>query len=433
MYKFFVILSFLICSCSTTSNYYSFDNALAAGTERIQNELPKGAKVAILDFKSDNENLSSYIIEEMYDKLINFDKLAIMERSRTNTIAIEVGYQLSGEVDDREIVRIGHQLGADYVVTGQITFSGEAYRLRIFAIDIEKGRRIASSSLNINRNDKQINYLITTQTTTNVYESQNIVNNNENVLLTAIQNLLENIPRNSRVIISGIIGTNDLSQDYIQEKIFDQLLLRFPNNEISLIDYKQRSNMVKEIEFQINRNNMIAIGRMVGANIIITGGIFGSRDTRRITFRVLNVETRQIVASSCVLFNQNNTDFINDVEALYQRVYNNLYNNIKSEAIIGINNTIGTNRNADFVHDIIENNLINNSRYKIVTRSNYDLDLIKKELDFQWAGYVSDETSVRLGREMGSQYIINIEFVNNKIRINIIDVEMGRIFRQELL
>jgi len=70
---------------------------------------------------------------------------------------------LSGEVDDREIVKIGNQLGANYVVTGQITFSGEAYRLRVFAIDIEKGQRVASSSLNISSNDRQINHFITSR------------------------------------------------------------------------------------------------------------------------------------------------------------------------------------------------------------------------------------------------------------------------------
>jgi len=145
---------------ATTSGYYSFDNALTEGIKKIQSELPKSSKLAILAFKSDNKNLSSYIVEEMYDKLINL-KMTVLERSFTDAIAMEVGYQFSGEVDDREIVKIGHQLGANYVVTGQITFSGEAYRLRVFAIDIEKGQRIASSSLNISSTDRQINHLIT--------------------------------------------------------------------------------------------------------------------------------------------------------------------------------------------------------------------------------------------------------------------------------
>jgi TolB-like protein len=164
MNKLPLILSLFICSCSTVPKYLSFDDALETGMQKIESDLPEGSQVAILDFKSDNENLSSYIIEEMYDKMVNFGKLVIMERSRTDTIAMEVDYQFSGEVDDNQIINIGHQLGADYVITGQITFSGEVYRLRVFAIDIEKGRRVASSSLDINPNDKQINHLITTGT-----------------------------------------------------------------------------------------------------------------------------------------------------------------------------------------------------------------------------------------------------------------------------
>lgn len=162
---FSFLLLIVLFSCSSVpksdSNYHSFDDALEIGIQKIGNDLPEGSDIAVLDFKADNPNLSSYIIEEMYDKLINSGKLSIMERSRINTIKMEVGYQLTGEVDDNEIINIGHQLGANYVVTGEISFSGEAYRLRIFAIDVEKGRRVASSSLNINSNDKQVNYLIT--------------------------------------------------------------------------------------------------------------------------------------------------------------------------------------------------------------------------------------------------------------------------------
>jgi len=169
-----VCLAFLSCTSTSSSQkkledasagtsisgYYSFDNALEEGIKKIHSDLPENSKLAILAFKSDNENLSSYIVEEMYDKLINLG-MTVLERNFTDAIAMEVGYQLSGEVDDREIVKIGNQLGANYVITGQITFSGEAYRLRIFAIDIEKAQRISSSSLNISSNDKQINYLLT--------------------------------------------------------------------------------------------------------------------------------------------------------------------------------------------------------------------------------------------------------------------------------
>jgi TolB-like protein len=438
MNKLLLVLSLIICSCSTSPKYLSFDDALETGMQKIESDLPEGSQVAILDFKSANENLSSYIIEEMYDKMVNFGKLVIMERSRTDTIAMEVGYQLSGEVDDNQIIDIGHQLGADYVITGQITFSGEAYRLRVFAIDIEKGRRVASSSLNINRNDRQINHLMTTQTKSNVQENQTNVNirNSEDVLSGAIQNISKNIPKNSRILITGITGTNDLRQDLIQEKLFEHIMISYLNDGIVLIDEKERLASVAAIEDQLKNDNVddaywIPLGRMVGANIIITGGVFGNRDTRRIIFRAIDVETREIVASSCEMFSQNNNDFINDVEALYQRTYNGLYGKIREESVIVIINTIGTSRNADFIFDVIENNFVNNSEYRIITRTKHIIDLIEKELVFQWSGHVSDETMVRIKKVMAAKYVLNIEFANNKIQIKIIDVEQGNTIIQE--
>jgi len=197
---FLISLFFILFSCSSVpksdSKYYSFDEALEIGIQKIETDLPEGTDIAIIDFKSNNPNLSSYIIEEMYDKLINGKKLSVMERNRTDTIKTEVGYQLSGEVDDSQIINIGKQLGANYVITGEIAFSGEAYRLRVFAIDIEKGRRVASSSLNINSNDKQVNYLIS-------------LNNNNDILKGYIS--VETIKKPSIGNISVITGSLQLS------------------------------------------------------------------------------------------------------------------------------------------------------------------------------------------------------------------------------
>jgi TolB-like protein len=160
MKNILVSVIIILSSCATLPDSYSFNKALEIGINKIENDLPDASNIAILDFKSDNENLSFFIVEEMYDKLINLKKFSIMERSRIDTISLEVGYQFSGEVNDNEIINIGHQLGAEYIVTGQIIFTGEVYRLRIFAIDIEKGKRFASSSINILSNDREINYFL---------------------------------------------------------------------------------------------------------------------------------------------------------------------------------------------------------------------------------------------------------------------------------
>jgi len=432
MNKIFVFLSLLICSCVTGPKYLSFDDALRTGMEKIENDLPEGADVAILDFKSDNENLSSYIIEEMYDKLINFGKLSIMERSRTNTIAMEVGYQLSGEVDDNEIINIGHQLGADFVVTGQITFSGEAYRLRVFTIDIEKGRRVASSSLNINPNDRQINHLINTRTASNIQETgtSNNVREGEELLYDSLQNLYRNVPRGSRILVSDISGSNDFSIQYIQSVIVSEargMNVFLEEQRLAAME-AQKALLSGEYAW----NDSTRVFNLEGASIIITGGVFGSGETRRFVFQAVDVETAQIIAESCVLFRRNNTEYINNVEALVQRT-NRALNNIRNGSSFVIINNIGTSRNADFVFDMLESNLVNNAKFRVVTREGHNFELIRKEQDFQWSGWVADNSVVQIGRLIGAEYIIVMEAISNRIQLRVANVMSGSTVAQETL
>jgi TolB-like protein len=419
---FLVFFLLVIFSCSTVPNYYSFDNALVNSIQNIETELPKDADVAILDFRSGNQNLSSYVIEELYDKLINSKKLSIMERSRNDTIAIEIGYQLSGEVDDKEIISIGHQLGAEYVVTGQIDFSGEAYQLRIFAIDIEKGKRVISSSLKINPKDRQLTYLLSSEINTRQRSASD-----EKILLDAVKDLLKNIPNNSSILITGIIGNNRLRAQYIQSVIENEAMKSYP-----VIDEVNRDAIIKELSFMLDSTT--AIGTNLHANIIIAGGVFGNDDLYRILFWALNVETRQIIYESCVLFNQNNTNLVNNAEALSQKINEGLYRNIRNNSTIGVVNNVKTNREADFIFDIIESSLVNSLRYKVVTMTNQNTNLIEDELNSSYfSGEVNETTSIRLDRILEPQYILNIEYINNGIQVNVIETISENLIIQERL
>jgi TolB-like protein len=113
----------------------SLDSAIQTASKRIENELPSDTNVAILNFISSSEELSNYVIDEIMDTFANGKKLNVVERSRIETIQNERGYQFSGEVVDYEIIFIGKQFGAEYVITGSITFSGTSYRFRVYAIN----------------------------------------------------------------------------------------------------------------------------------------------------------------------------------------------------------------------------------------------------------------------------------------------------------
>ena len=72
--QLFVITVFLNCIC--TGNIYgaglSLPEAIEQSAQKTASELPKGSRVAIVAFESENNNLSDYIMEELTGAL--FDK-----------------------------------------------------------------------------------------------------------------------------------------------------------------------------------------------------------------------------------------------------------------------------------------------------------------------------------------------------------------------
>ena len=141
----------------------SLDQAIQTSTQAIETRLPKGAKTAVLTFTSAKQAFSDYIIDELATALSLSRNIQLIDRQHTDAIRKEFNIQFSGDVSDDEVKRIGHQLGAQYVVTGSLVDVGNAYRFRVAAINIETNVREGSSSINININDPQVTFLLTGQ------------------------------------------------------------------------------------------------------------------------------------------------------------------------------------------------------------------------------------------------------------------------------
>jgi len=152
----------LVCGGLLAQNV-SLDQAVQNSAKTIESQLPKGAKAAVLTFTSASQAFSDYIIDEIATALSASRNLQIIDRQHTDAIRKEFNIQFSGDVSDDEVKRVGHQLGAQYVVTGSLVDIGNAYRFRLAAINIETAVREGSSSLSINRNDSQVVYLLSRQ------------------------------------------------------------------------------------------------------------------------------------------------------------------------------------------------------------------------------------------------------------------------------
>lgn len=163
----FIICSFLAMP-AFSQEAVTLRAAIDAAAAKIEQEVGDGNKVAVYDFISASPQLSTYVIDELIDIFINDKKLTVVERNRLAVVRNEADYQYnSGEVDDNEILSLTHGRGIDFVITGQLDYDGLYWRFRIYAIDTEKRIRVASTSLHIRNNDRQVAYFLNESTSNN--------------------------------------------------------------------------------------------------------------------------------------------------------------------------------------------------------------------------------------------------------------------------
>lgn len=154
-----VLLSFcLLANCTTTKQNVSFglDSAIDEAAKTISDNLPQGAKIAVVNFTSTADDFSEYVIEELSVALADGKKLVIVDRRELELIRSEMKFQFSGEVDDDSMSSIGRILGAQFIITGSLVDAGTFYRFRADAINVQNATKESPVSLRIEKSDKQI-------------------------------------------------------------------------------------------------------------------------------------------------------------------------------------------------------------------------------------------------------------------------------------
>jgi TolB-like protein len=125
----------------------------------VEEALPQGTMVAVLNFVSPSATFTDYVIEELTGELVTGNKVAIVDRQNLALISTEMNLQLSGDVSDESAQAIGKMLGAQSIISGTLTDMGRFYRFRIRVINVETARIQTQVSLDL-RKDEQVAYLL---------------------------------------------------------------------------------------------------------------------------------------------------------------------------------------------------------------------------------------------------------------------------------
>ena len=113
------------------------DIAIRDASDYLNDNIPRGSKIVILNIQSDATALSEYIIEELISNAVNDRIFTVVDRAQLELIRTEQNFQLSGEVDDKDALIIGKFFGAQYIVSGAFSELGERYRMRIRALNVQ--------------------------------------------------------------------------------------------------------------------------------------------------------------------------------------------------------------------------------------------------------------------------------------------------------
>ena len=121
------------------------EGSLARAAEQIMSSIQPNSRIAIVYVMSPDIDATEYIANELEYIMVNRGFI-IVDRSQLDSIRQEQNFQLSGEVDDDTAVSIGKIVGANIIITGNVTGLDATRRLRLRALNTETAQVMAVAS-----------------------------------------------------------------------------------------------------------------------------------------------------------------------------------------------------------------------------------------------------------------------------------------------
>jgi TolB-like protein len=113
------------------------DIVVAHVVEEIISRIPNKTNVAVIN----NSQIEKDLAETLTNRIIyslQSKNIQIVDRSNRNLVEAERMYQVSGNVNDNEIVKIGNEAGINVFILVSVTGSGASRRLSLRCLDIER-------------------------------------------------------------------------------------------------------------------------------------------------------------------------------------------------------------------------------------------------------------------------------------------------------
>jgi curli biogenesis system outer membrane secretion channel CsgG len=108
---------------------------------------------AVIHIASQSQELNLQIVRLLENTLVKNADLTLVTRRQIETVLDEQNFGVSGYVDDNSAQRIGHILGAKYILIGELTRPGKKYFLNIQVLETESARLVYSNTFEIDKKE----------------------------------------------------------------------------------------------------------------------------------------------------------------------------------------------------------------------------------------------------------------------------------------
>jgi len=141
MKKIIGLILLFAAAAAFAQNTVTLDTALDNCAAYLRNQLPRGARAAVLKIEARSNDLAEQITDSLSTKIVNQNHLTVVERGRAlRALEAEQNYQMSGNVSDETAASVGKQLGAELIITGSMVPRGDFYTMNIRVIHVETAR-----------------------------------------------------------------------------------------------------------------------------------------------------------------------------------------------------------------------------------------------------------------------------------------------------
>jgi hypothetical protein len=150
-----LLLALLLAACATAPagpGLVSLDEALAEAAADVGSHVSETTEIVITELDTMASGVSDFLSGELSTYLTRSGKFKVLERD-LEAVNAEHQFQMSGFVDDKSAVGIGHYLGAKVVITGSFKRFAGFSQLRLRAIDVRTSQLLTMYTVRIRPDD----------------------------------------------------------------------------------------------------------------------------------------------------------------------------------------------------------------------------------------------------------------------------------------